>query len=277
MRDHQKYSAARRRDGKLAPHFLAVINLNRDAKGLVRAGHERVLKARFADARFFWESDQKCRLADYLPKLAQVTYGSRLGSYRDKVERMRAIARYLAGHWFNSGLRQAHVADADRAAELAKCDLATEMVRELTELQGIIGGLYARAQGESEEVSWAVYDHYRPMGLDDPIPRNLTGCAVSLADKLDSITACFAAGLTPTASSDPFALRRGALGIVKIIPERNVPVSLSSAVDAGAKSLFANHPKIAVAPEAAQNVLEFMHERARFFLRERSALAYDQQ
>ncbi len=270
MRDHQKYFGVEKKGGELAAHFLAVINHDRDPKGLIVAGHERVLKARFADARFFWESDQKCRLADYLPKLAQVTYESRLGSYRDKVERMRAIARYL------SGLRQAHVADADRAAELAKCDLATEMVRELTELQGIVGGLYAHAQGESEEVAWAVYDHYRPMGLDDPIPRTLTGCAVSLADKLDSITACFAAGLTPTGSSDPFALRRGALGIVKIILERNVPVSLSSAVDAAAKSLFANPPKIAVAPEAAQNVLEFIHERARFFLRERSGFAYDE-
>jgi len=276
MRGHQKYFAVEKKGGELAAHFLAVINHDRDAKGLIVAGHERVLKARFADARFFWESDQKCRLADYLPKLAQVTYESRLGSYRDKVERMRAIARYLAGHWFNSGLRQAHVADADRAAELAKCDLATEMVRELTELQGIVGGLYAHAQGESEEVAWAVYDHYRPIGLDDPIPRNLTGCAVSLADKLDSITACFAVGLIPTGSSDPFALRRAALGIVKIILERNIPVSLSSAVNEAAKSLLANPPKIAVAPEAAQNVLEFIHERARFFLRERSGFAYDE-
>src|SRR5208282_5346823 len=135
MRDHQKYFAVEKRgtsklsaSGDLAPHFLAVINLARDSQGLVRAGHERVLRARFADARFFWESDQK----------------------------------------FNLGMVQAHVADADRAAELAKCDLATEMVREFTELQGVVGGLYARAQGESEDVADAVYEHYLPVGLDDP-------------------------------------------------------------------------------------------------------------
>jgi len=140
-----------------------VINLAKDPKGLVRAGHERVLRARFADAQFFWAADQKCRLADYLPKLEKITYESRLGSYRDKVERIRAIARWLMEQWFNLGMMQAHVADADRAAELAKCDLATEMVREFTELQGIVGGLYARAQGEADEVADAIYDHYRPV------------------------------------------------------------------------------------------------------------------
>ena len=165
MRGHQKYFAARRRDGNLAPHFLAVINLAVTPRGLVRAGHERVLRARFADARFFWETDQKCRLADYLPKLSQVTFQAKLGSYGDKVERMRALARWLAEQWFARGIHEASVADADRAAELAKCDLVTDMVREFTELQGIVGGLYAKAQGEPEDVSWAVYDHYRPVGL----------------------------------------------------------------------------------------------------------------
>src|SRR5713226_5761615 len=116
---------------RASPHFLAVINADKDPKGLIRMGHERVLRARFADAQFFWQSDQKCRLADYLPKLERVTYESRLGSYRDKVERIRAIARWLTEQWFNLGMLLAHVAEADRAAELAKCDLATEMVREL--------------------------------------------------------------------------------------------------------------------------------------------------
>src|SRR4029077_5721164 len=128
MRDHQKYFAVEKKSGELAPHFLAVINAEKDSKRLIRAGHERVLRARFADAQFFWEADQKCRLADYLPKLAKVTYESRLGSYADKVERVRSIARWLMEQWFNLGIPQAHVADADRAAELAKCDLATEMV-----------------------------------------------------------------------------------------------------------------------------------------------------
>jgi len=276
MRGHQKYFAVEKRNGEVAPHFLAVINLPKDPQGLVRAGHERVLRARLADAQFFWEADQKCRLADYLPKLERVTYESRLGSYRDKVERVRAIARWLAEQWFSSGLMKAHVADADRAAELSKCDLATEMVREFTELQGIVGGLYARAQGEPDDVADAVYDHYRPVGLDDPIPRNLTGCAVALGDKVDSIVGCFSAGLVPTGSSDPYALRRAALGVVKIILERALPVSLSLAVGAAAKALLTNPPKLGVTPEQEAQALEFLLDRAKFVLREREKFSYDE-
>jgi len=276
MRGHQKYFAVEKRGGELAPHFLAVINLAKDPKGLVRAGHERVLKARFADAQFFWESDQKCRLADYLPKLERVTYESRLGSYRDKVERVRALARWFCEHWYNLGMAQAHVSDADRAAELAKCDLATEMVREFPELQGIVGGLYSKAQGEPDEISDAVYDHYRPVGLDDPIPRNLIGCAVALADKLDSIVGCFAVGVVPTGSSDPFALRRASLGIVKIILEKKLPLSLADAVAAAAKALHANPPKRQVTPEQERQVLEFLLERAKFVFREKDGLGYDE-
>ena len=276
MRDHQKYFGVEGKNGELAPHFLAVINMDRDSKGQIRAGHERVLRARFADARFFWEADQKCRLADFLPRLAEVTYESRIGSYRDKVERVRANARWLAEQWFNSGLSAAHVADADRAAELAKCDLATEMVREFPELQGIVGGLYARAQGEARGVADAVYDHYRPAGLDDEIPRNLTGCAVALADKLDSIVACFAVGRIPTGSSDPYALRRAALGVVKIILERRLPVALSLAVAAASRSLTTLPPKLAVSPDVETQALEFILERARFILKEREQFAYDE-
>jgi glycyl-tRNA synthetase beta chain len=276
MRDHQKYFAVDRRNGELAPHFLAVINLDKDLKGLIRAGHERVLRARFADAQFFWQADQKCRLADYLPKLERVTYESRLGSYRDKVERVRAIARWLTEQWFNLGMLQAHVAEADRAAELAKCDLATEMVREFTELQGIVGGLYARAQGEPDEVADAVYDHYRPVGLEDPIPRNLTGCAVALADKFDSIVACFAVGVVPTGSSDPYALRRAALGIVKIIIEKKLSVSLSLTIGAAAKALVTLKPKHGVTPGQETQVLDFILDRAKFVFREREGFGYDE-
>jgi glycyl-tRNA synthetase beta chain len=276
MRGHQKYFAVEKRNGELAPHFLAVINLAKDAKGLVRAGHERVLKARFADAQFFWESDQKCRLADYLLKLERVTYESRLGSYRDKVERIRFLSRWLAEQWFDLGMVQAHVAEADRAAELAKCDLSTEMVGEFPELQGIVGGLYAKAQGEPDEVSDAVYDHYRPVGLDDPIPRNLIGCAVALADKLDSIVGCFAVGLVPTGSSDPFALRRAALGVVKIILEKKLPLSLSLTIQAAAKSLHTNAPKRTVTTEQEKQVLEFLLDRARFVFREKEGFSYDE-
>jgi len=276
MRGHQKYFAVEKRGGELAPHFLAVINLVKDTKGLVRAGHERVLRARFADARFFWESDQKTKLGDILPKLQKVTYESRLGSYFDKVERVRAIARWLTEQWYSLGMMQAHVADADRAAELAKCDLATEMVREFTELQGVVGGLYARAQGESEEVADAVYDHYRPVGLDDPIPRNVTGCAVALADKLDSIVGCFSVGAIPTGSSDPYALRRAALGIVKIILEKKVFVSLPLVIGAASKALLNHPPRKSVTAEQEAQILEFLLERARFVFREKSGYAYDE-
>ncbi len=228
MRDHQKYFAAEKKNGELAPHFLAVINVDKDPKGLIRAGHERVLRARFAE------------------------------------------------NWFNLGMVLAHVAEADRAAELAKCDLATEMVREFTELQGIVGGLYARAQGESDEIADAIYDHYRPVGLDDPIPRNLTGCAVALADKLDSVVGCFAVGVTPTGSSDPYALRRAALGIVKIILEKKLPVSLSLAIGAASKALLTHKPKRGVTPDQETQILDFILDRAKFVFREREGFGYDE-
>lgn len=276
MRGHQKYFALEKKGGSLAPNFLAVINLDKDRAGLIRAGHERVLRARFADARFFWETDQKCRLADFLPKLNAVTYQAKLGSYGEKVERVRALARWLAEQWFASGIPQASVGAADRAAELAKCDLVTDMVREFTELQGVVGGLYAKSQGEPEEVAWAVYDQYKPAGLDDPIPRNLTGQALGLADKMDSLVGCFAVGLVPSGSSDPFALRRAAMGIVKILIETKLPVSLSLMIARSARTLAGSSHKIVVSPEVEKQVLEFLLERARFVLKERAGLAYDE-
>jgi glycyl-tRNA synthetase beta chain len=276
MRDHQKYFAIERKNGELAPNFLAVINLAKDTKGLVAAGHERVLRARFADAQFFWESDQKCRLADYLPKLAKVTYESRLGSYADKVERIRDISRWLVEHWTSLGVAKAQIADADRAAELAKCDLAAEMVREFTELQGIVGGLYARAQGESADVADAVYDHYRPVGLDDPIPRNVIGCAVSIADKLDSIVGCFAVGVVPTGSSDPYALRRAALGIVKVVLDCKLPLPLHTLVGSAAKALLHHPPKLSVQATQELQALDFILDRAKYVFREKYNFAYDE-
>ena len=276
MRGHQKYFALERKDGSLAPNFLAVINLAKDKSGLIRAGHERVLRARFADARFFWETDQKCRLADYLPKLGTVTYQEKLGSYGEKVERMRELARWLSEQWFASGIAHASVGAADRAAELAKCDLVTEMVREFTELQGIVGGLYAKSQGEPEEVVWAVYDQYKPTGLEDSIPRNIAGQAVALADKFDSLVGCFAVGLVPSGSSDPFALRRAAIGIVKILIETKLPVSLSMVIARSARTLTHGPRKIAVSSGVEKQVLEFLLDRARFVLRETGGLAYDE-
>jgi glycyl-tRNA synthetase beta chain len=276
MRGHQKYFALERKDGTLAPNFLAVINLDKDKAGLIRTGHEDVLRARFSDARFFWETDQKCRLADNLVKLAAVTYQEKLGSYAEKVERMRDLARWLSEQWFASGVANASVASADRAAELSKCDLVSEMVREFTELQGIVGGLYAKSQGEPEDVAWAVYDHYKPSGLEDSIPRNITGQAVALADKFDSLVGCFAVGLVPSGSSDPFALRRAAIGIVKILVETKLPVSLSMAIARSARSFAHGARKIAVSPAVEKQVLDFLLDRARFVLRETAGLAYDE-
>jgi glycyl-tRNA synthetase beta chain len=276
MRDHQKYFALERKDGTLAPNFLAVINLDKDRDGFIRAGHERVLRARFADARFFWKTDQKCRLADYLPKLAAVTYQEKLGSYGEKVERMRELARWFSEQWFASGIAHASVGAADRAAELSKCDLVTEMVREFTELQGIVGGLYAKSQGEPEEVAWAVYDHYKPAGLEDSIPRNIAGQAVALADKFDSLVGCFTVGLVPSGSSDPFALRRAAIGIVKVLLETKLPVSLSMVIARSARTLANGPRKISVPLQVEKQVLEFLLDRARFVLKERGDLAYDE-
>ncbi len=276
MRDHQKYFALENRDGGLAPNFLAVINLDRDRSGQVRLGHERVLRSRFADARFFWQTDQKCRLADYLPKQKSVTYESRLGSYFDKVQRMSWLARWLAEQWFNAGIMQAHVPDAESAAELAKCDLATEMVREFTELQGIVGGLYAKNQGEPEEVWAAIYDQYKPASLDDGLPRNLTGCAVTMADRLDALVGCFAVGMAPSGSSDPFALRRAAMGIVKILLERKLPLSLSAMIAAGGRALHSHTPKLQAPAETERKILDFILDRARYVFREKHGYAYDE-
>jgi len=276
MRGHQKYFALERRDGTLAPEFLAVINLDRDREGLVCAGHERVLRARFVDAQFFWQTDQKCRLADYIPKLKQVIYESRLGSYYDKVERVRWLARWIAEQWFNSGVHQADVPAADRAAELSKCDLVTQMVGEFPELQGVVGGLYARAQDEPEEVAWAVYDQYRPAGLEGSAPRNLTGTILALADKLDTLAGCFAVGLVPSGSSDPFALRRAALGVVKILLDRGLPFSLSAAISAAARALSSHPPRIEANNAVQGQVLEFLHDRARYVFRERYDYSYDE-
>ncbi len=276
MRDHQKYFAVRRRDGGIAPHFLAVINMDRDRKGLVRAGHERVLRARFADAKFFLEADQECRLADYLPKLASVTFQAKLGSYAEKVERVRALARWFAEQLFSRGIHDARVADVDRAAELAKCDLVTGMVGEFGELQGIVGGLYAKAQGESEEITSAIYDHYRPAGLHDPIPRNLTGAILAISDKLDTLVGCFGVGVLPTGSSDPFALRRAAIGVVKVILECKMPVSLAELVAAAARGLASLPPKLHISAETQTAVIDFLVDRARYILLERDGFAYDE-
>ena len=247
MRHHQKYFSVEDESGHLAPRFVAVMNTNADPEGLVRRGNERVLRARFNDARFFWQTDQHKTLADRVADLAHVTFQAKLGSYLEKTERVVALVEILGGN-----------EHAQRAARLAKCDLTTELVKEFTELQGVVGGLYARAQGEPDEVWQAIYDHYKPESMEDSIPRNTTGRLVSLADKLDTLRECFRIGMAPTGSRDPFALRRAAQGVVKIVVEGGLSLPLLS--------LIAGDPQLT----------EFVEERVKFYFRDVRGFAYDE-
>ena len=247
MKHHQKYFSAGRPDGSLAPCFLAVMNTDGDAEGLIRAGNERVLRARFNDARFFWDVDQHRPLAERVESLAHVTFQARLGSYLDKTKRVVELLKELKGS-----------VSAQRAALLAKCDLTTEMVKEFTELQGIIGGLYAKAQGEADAVAEAIYDHYKPLSMEDSLPRTEDGCILSLADKLDTLRGCFAVGLVPTSSKDPFALRRAAHGVIRILAEGKLAVPFPWLAGGGAA------------------LEEFLLDRVRYYFREIRGFAYDE-
>jgi glycyl-tRNA synthetase beta chain len=247
MRHHQKYFSVEAPDGTLAPKFVAVMNTSADPDGLVRLGNERVLRARFNDARFFWETDQKKKLADRVSDLAHVTFQAKLGSYLEKTERMVALVKELHGD---------HA--AIRAAQLSKCDLTTELVKEFTELQGVVGGLYAREQGEPEEVWQAIYDHYKPVSMEDSIPRNPAGELVSLADKLDTLRGCFSIGLIPTGSRDPFALRRAAQGVVKILVEGELRLPLRKLLGGDAK------------------LEEFVLDRVRYYFKDIRGFKYDE-
>jgi glycyl-tRNA synthetase beta chain len=247
MRHHQKYFSVEDAEGKLAPQFVAVMNIPSDPEGFVRSGNERVLRARFNDARFFWETDQKKRLIDRRADLAHVTFQAKLGSYLEKTERTVALATELGGDGF-----------AQRAAQMLKCDLTTELVKEFTELQGIVGGLYARAQGEPAPVWQAIYDQYKPAGMEDSIPRNRAGQIVSLADKLDTLRGCFSVGLIPTGSRDPFALRRAAQGVVKILVEGKLDIPLREILRGDAP------------------LISFFEERVKFYFKDHRGFAYDE-
>ncbi len=244
MRHHQKYFSVEDTNGNLAPHFIAVMNTDADPEGLVRHGNERVLRARFNDARFFWQVDQKKKLEDRLPDLKTVTFQAKLGSYFEKTERVVALVKQLGGS-----------PEAQRAALLAKCDLTTDMVKEFTDLQGIVGGLYAKAQGEPEEVCGAIYEHYRPLGMEDRLPTTPTRGIVALADKWDTLTSCFEVGLIPTGSRDPFALRRAAQGVVRIVVEGKVKFDF---------------------PGMNEALREFMRDRIEYYFRDVRSFAYDE-
>jgi len=247
MRHHQKYFSVEDAAGRLAPQFVAVMNIDADREGFVRRGNERVLRARFNDARFFWDTDQKTPLAARVASLAHVTFQAKLGTYLEKTERVMALAAELGGD-----------ADAVRAAQLAKCDLTTELVKEFTELQGVVGGLYARAQGEPEAVWQAIYDHYRPESMEDAIPRHRAGRIVSLADKLDTLRGCFGVGLIPTGSRDPFALRRAAQGVVRILVEGRIEAPL--------RELLGGEGRLE----------EFVLDRVRYYFKDIRGFAYDE-
>jgi glycyl-tRNA synthetase beta chain len=253
MRAHQKYFSCLHADGTMAPRFLFVAN-NRPADGgkAIVAGNERVLRARLADARFFWDQDRKTRLEDRVAALRERVFHARLGSVYDKVERVGKLAGYLAPQI------GADPALARRAARLCKADLSTGMVGEFPELQGVMGRYYALNDGEDAAVAEAIADHYKPLGPGDTCPAGPVGAAVALADKIDTLAAFFAIGEPPTGSRDPFALRRAAQGIIRIVTENGFRLSLTAAfVEARGDAAL------------AQELLGFIADRLKVHLRER--------
>jgi glycyl-tRNA synthetase beta chain len=252
MRHHQRYFSVHDSSGKLAPEFVAVMNTGSDPEGLVRQGNERVLRARFNDARFFWDVDLRRELSERLDDLRNVTFQAKLGSYFEKTHRVVALAGELAG------IVGANSALCARAAELAKCDLPTEMVKEFTELQGIVGGLYAREAGEPDQVWRAIYEHYKPVGMEDSIPSERTGQVLAIADKVDTLRGCFRIGLAPTGSRDPFALRRAAQGVIKILVEGQLRLKISGLAGGD------------------EQLREFLLDRLRYYFREVRGFNYDE-
>ena len=284
MRDHQKYFALEDASGKLLPHFLAVLNTDSDPSGLIRQGNERVLRARFNDARFFWETDQKKSLLERLESLRHVTFQKDLGSYYDKTQRVQRLCSWLA-----EILKQNDVTVRPgvihKAACLSKTDLTTELVKEFTELQGIVGGLYARAQQLDPSlpeatrfaIADAIYDHYKPESTDDNIPRSLEGAVLSIGDKADTIAGMFGLGFVPSGSKDPFALRRQANGIVKVIAEKKLPIRISELMrDARTGYQKSEAQKKFVDDQRyADSVNTFFRERLEFYLRDVCGYPYD--
>ncbi len=284
MRDHQKYFAVEDAGGKLAPHFLAVLNTDGDPQGLIRHGNERVLRARFNDARFFWETDQKKSLLERLDSLKHVTFQKDLGSYFDKTQRVQRLCSWLSEILKSNGVA-VRPGVIHKAVCLSKADLTTELVKEFTELQGIVGGLYARAQQLDESlpeatrfaIADAVYDHYKPESTDDDVPRSTEGAVLSIGDKADTIAGMFALGLVPSGSKDPFALRRQANAIVKVIAEKRFPLRLDELMcdaragyqGSEAEGKFVGDDKF------SESVATFFRERLEFYLKDVRSYAYD--
>ncbi|MFT8521392.1 glycine--tRNA ligase subunit beta [Gluconobacter oxydans] len=256
MRINQRYFALRNPDGKAAPYFAFVGNLPfKDGGKLTTAGNERVLRARFADARHFWDLDRKTKLADRVPALAAVTFHAKLGTQAERAERISKLAGTVAQAM---GLDGAQIAQAERAGLLAKADLTTGMVGEFPELQGVMGGYYAVHDGEDEAVSRAVAEHYLPRGQSDDTAKAPVSVAVALADRLDLLAGFFAIGELPSGSGDPYALRRAALGIIRTIRDNGLRLDLSE--------LFAQAANGRTGGELAK-LPDFIAERLRVQLR----------
>ena len=284
MRDHQKYFAIEDAHGRLMPHFLAVLNTDGDPQGLIRHGNERVLRARFNDARFFWETDQKRSLLDRLDLLRHVTFQKDLGSYYEKTQRVQRLCSWLSELLKREGI-PVRPGVIHKAACLAKGDLTTELVKEFTELQGIVGGLYARVQELDHSlpeatrfaIADAVYDHYKPESTEDSVPRSTEGAILSIGDKADTIAGMFALGLAPTGSKDPFALRRQANAIVKIIAEKNLPLHLTDMMR-DARAGYQGSPaerKFIDDGKFHASLKTFFRERLEFYLKDVRGYAYD--
>jgi glycyl-tRNA synthetase beta chain len=284
MRDHQKYFALEDSTGKLLPHFLAVLNTDGDPQGHIRHGNERVLRARFNDARFFWQTDQKRSLLERLDLLRKVTFQKDLGSYYEKTLRVQRLCSWLSEIVKQSGMT-VRPGVIHKAACLAKTDLTTDLVKEFTELQGIVGGLYARVQELDSSLPEAtrlaiadtIYDHYKPGSTEDDVPRSIEGAVLSIGDKADTIAGMFSLGLIPTGSKDPFALRRQANGIVKTIAEKKLPFPLSNLMRDARAGYQGSEAKKKFVDDAkfSESVRTFFRERLEFYLKDVRGYAYD--
>jgi glycyl-tRNA synthetase beta chain len=259
MQTNQKYFALTDANGKLRSRFLIVSNIETATPGDIIEGNERVVRPRLADAKFFFEQDKKKPLAERVPLLANVVYHNKLGSALQRVERVEALAGAIAA------LTGADVALAKRAALLAKADLITDMVGEFPELQGTMGTYYARHDGEPEEVALACSEHYQPRFSGDALPATATGTVVALADKLETLVGIWGIGLQPTGEKDPFALRRHALGVLRILVEKQLPVDLVELL----RTAYAQFAAVPNVTDSTQAIYDFCMDRLRGLLRER--------
>ncbi|MCP9446443.1 MAG: glycine--tRNA ligase subunit beta [Nitrospira sp.] len=268
MKEHQGFFSLRHREtGKLASHFIAVANNRVEDMSFIREGNERVLEARLADAKFFFDEDRKTRLSERVPKLSGVTFHQKLGTMAQKQKRLMHLAGFIATH-LSSGHHDLP-SICERAASLAKADLVTGIVGEFPELQGVMGGVYALSDGEPDEVARAIREQYLPKGIEGEIPRTLAGLVLALADRLDSIAAFFHVGIVPTGSEDPFALRRQATAVVRLILEANLQADLAVFVKEARRLVadggFEESPDSA--SQGMSRIIEFILERVRHYCR----------